>query len=99
MKLTGKIEVFKNKRGYLTGKINSFDKEGKLIATEYVEVKISDEKLADKVNNGKTVTIDVTKGFLNIVHVELETESFNKFVVAIVEGKVVSIYPEDKASK
>lgn len=95
MFVTGKIEVFKNKKGYLTGVIKSFDKDGVLVAKEMVSVSIVDEKLAKKVVDGKTVTIDVTKGYLDLVHVELESESFNKFKVAIKEGKVVKVFPED----
>lgn len=96
MLLTGKIEVFKNKKGYLTGMLKSFTQDNKLIATEYVSVKIADSKLAEKVTEGKTVTFDVELGYLNIRHVELETESFNKFEISIAKAKVVSVFPEEK---
>lgn len=101
MLLTGKIEVFKNKKGYLTGMIKSFDKDGVLITTEYVNVSIADEKLSSKVVDGKTVTIEVTKGYLDLDHIELESESFNRFRVSIKEGKVVKVFPEEvkKTSK
>lgn len=99
MKLTGKIEVFKSKKGYLLGIIKAFSQDNKMIAKEFVDVQVKDEKLAKKVVEGKTITFDVSEGYLNLRHVELETESFNRLVISISKAKVVDIFPKDKTSK
>lgn len=96
MVLTGKIEVFKNKKGYPVGILKSFNKDGELTGKMFVSVRIADEKLASKVVDGKTLTIDVETGYLNVIHVELETESFEKFEISIVKGKVVAVFPEEE---
>ena len=69
MLLSGKIEVFKNKKGYLTGILKSFDKDNNLLGKMFVSVNIRDEKLAEKVVEGKTLTFDVETGYLDCVHV------------------------------
>lgn len=90
MKVLGKIEVFKNKRGYLTGKILSFDKDKKIVGTSYMDVKVADD-LA-KPEEGTTITYDVKEGYLNSVHVEGERESFEKLVISIVKAEVVKTF-------
>ena len=96
MLVTGKIEVFKNRKGYPTGILKSFTKDGELNAKMFVSVEIRDEKLAQKLVEGKTLTIDVETGYLNVNHVELEEESFDKISISIVKGKVVAVFPEEK---
>ena len=96
MIVLGKIEVFKNKKGYPTGVIKSFDKDNKVIGKLFVACNIKDEKLVSKLTDGKTLTIDVKKGFLDVRHIELETESYEIPVISVVEGEVVAVYPEEK---
>ena len=96
MLVSGKIEVFKNKKGYSTGVLKSFDKDNKLVGKLFVACNIKDEKVTKKLTEGKTLTVDVKKGFLDVRHVELETETFEVPVISIVEGEVVAIYPEEK---
>lgn len=96
MLLSGKIEVFKGKKGYLVGKITGFDTDKKPTGHCYVDVKIADKKLADKVVEGKTLTLNVETAYLNVRHVELETESFDKLEIAIKSAKVVSVFPAEK---
>ena len=38
MKITGKLEVFKNQRGYLTGILKAFDKDKNLIGKIFIDV-------------------------------------------------------------
>lgn len=96
MKLSGKIEVFKNKKGYATGIIKAFSEDKKVIAKEFVDVELKDEKVRDKLTEGKTLTLNVEEGYLNLKHVELDTESFNRIVVSVVKASVVAVFPEEK---
>lgn len=96
MLVKGKIEVFKNKRGYPVGVLKSFTKDGEILGKMLVSCEIKDEKLSKKLVDGKTLTIDVETGYLNVRHVELEEQSFEKFEISIVNGKVVSIFPEEE---
>lgn len=96
MLVTGKIEVFKNKKGYPTGILKSFTKDGELISKMFLSVDLRDEKLLEKLVDGKTLTINVKQGYLNINHVELEEESFDKLSISIVKGEIVAVFPEEK---
>lgn len=96
MLVTGKIEVFKNKNGYPVGILKSFTQDGVLTARMFVNVELRDEKLNEKLVEGKTLTINVTQGYLNVQHVELENESFNRISIGISKGELVSVFPEEK---
>ena len=96
MLVSGKIEVFKNKKGYPTGTIKSFDKDGNLVSKYFVAVNIRDEKLTEKLTDGKTLTLDVETGYLDSRKVELEEQSFVVPIISIVKATVVSVYPEEK---
>lgn len=96
MKLSGKIEVFKNKKGYATGIIKAFSQDKKVVAKEFVDVELKDEDVSKKLTEGKTLTLNVIEGYLNLKHVELETESFNRMVVSICTAEIISVFPEEK---
>lgn len=97
MLVTGRIEVFKNSNGYPVGILKSFTQDGILTARMFVNVELRDEKLNEKLVEGKTLTINVTQGYLNVQHVELENESFNRVSIGISKGELVSVFPaEDK---
>lgn len=97
MLVQGKIEVFKNKKGYPTGIIKSFDKDGKnVLGKLFVAVNIRDEKINKQLVDGKTLTLQVETGCLDVRHVELEQESFEIPVISVVKGEVVSVFPEEK---
>lgn len=96
MLVSGKIEVFKNKKGYDTGVLKSFDKDNKLVGRLFVACIIIDEKITKKMTEGKTLTLDIKKGYLGVRHVELETESFEVPVISIIEADIVAVYPEEK---
>ena len=97
MLVKGQIEVFKNKKGYPTGIIKSFDKDGKTVLGKlFVAVSLRDEKMAEKLEDGKTYTISVEQGYLDVRHIELESESFEIPVISIVKGEVVKVFPEEK---
>lgn len=95
MLVTGKIEVFKNRKGYPLGILKSFTQEGELNAKMFISVELRDEKLNEKLVDGKTLTIDVKTGYLNVNHVELDEESFDKLSISIVKGEIVSVFPEE----
>ena len=88
MLVQGKIEVFKNKRGYVTGILKAFD-EKNLLGKVFIDVNGLDLK------DERTYTIDVTEGYLNVHHVESLTKDFDKLVINIVKHKVISVFPDD----
>lgn len=96
MLVSGKIEVFKNKKGYPTGTIKSFDKDGNLVSKYFVAINLRDEKLNEKLTDGVTLTLDVETGYLDSRKVELEEQSFVVPIISIVKASVVSVYPEPK---
>lgn len=89
MKVLGKIEVFKNKRGYLTGKILSFT-DKKVVGTSYIDVKLAEGIKAPE--EGTTITYEVVEGYLNSIHVESERESFEKLVISIVKAVAIKTF-------
>ena len=99
MIVKGKLEVFKNKKGYPTGVIKSFDADNKPLGRLFVAVNLKDDKVKEKLVDGKTLTLDVETGYLDVRHVELEAESFEIPVISIVKASIVSIYPEKKQAK
>lgn len=100
MLIKGQIEVFKSKKGYPTGILKSFDKNGKeVVGKLFVNVQIRDEKMLEKLVDGKTLTISVETGYLDVRHVDLETESFDVPVISIVKGEIVKVFPEEKPVK
>ena len=88
MLIQGKIEVFKNKRGYVTGILKAFD-EKNLLGKVFIDINGLDLK------DERTYTIDVTEGYLNVHHVESLTKDFDKLVINIVKHKVISVFPDD----
>ena len=94
MKITGKIDLFKNARGYVTGQIKAFDKEKKLLGKYFIDV------AGVIVADGETLTIDVTEGYLNCVHVTAEgKEAFDKLVLSVKSYDVVSSYKKRPSGK
>ena len=87
MKLTGKIEVFKNKRGYLTGLLKSFNEKNELTGKVFIDVVGLDLK------DERTYTIEITEGYLNVHHVESLTKDFDKLVIKVVKHKLIGVYP------
>ena len=96
MLVSGKIEIYKNKRGYPTGIVSSFDKDGQLVSKLFVAVNIRDEKLLEKLTDGKTLTLNVETGYLDSRKVELEEQSYVIPVISIVKAEIVAVYPEEK---
>lgn len=95
MKLTGKIEVFKNAKGYITGIVPSI-KDKKLLGKSFIQVYLPKDI---EVKEGQTLTLNVKDAYLNSVHVENEQQSFEKLVVAVNEAEVISVYPEPVKTK
>lgn len=95
MMITGKIDLFKNSRGFVTGQIKAFSKEKKLLGKCFVEV------MGVSVAEGETLTIDVKEGYLNCVHVESEDKkkSFDKLVLSVKSYDVVSSYKKRPSGK
>ena len=96
LKLSGTLEVFQNKKGYVTGVFKAWNEETKeVLGKAYMDVKLPENV---KIKEGQTLTLDVKKAYLNAVHVTGENE-FTKFKINVVDCEVTSVYPKEKKSK
>ena len=93
MKITGKLEVFKNQRGYITGILKAFDKDKNLTGKIFIDVKGLDIK------DDRTYTINVIDGYLNVIHQESLTKDFDKLSISVLKHKLLSVYPEKEGDK
>lgn len=92
MILSGKIEVFKNKRGYITGVIKSFNKDKKCDGKCFLDV-VCCEGVELNIEDGVSLTLDVKTAYLNCRHVELkEGEAFDRLEVALKDFTIVSSF-------
>lgn len=87
---TGRLEVFKSKEGYPLSVLKGF-KDNKVIGKVFIDTKVD-----LKMTEGKTYTIQVNKGYLNVNHIETEEKSFDKLSLSIVDYELVSVFPEEK---
>lgn len=92
MQVLGKIEVFRNQRGYVTGILKSFENK-ELKGKVYIDVQGLDIK------DDRTYTIEVTDGYLNVHHVESLTKDFDKLVISVKKHNLISVYPEKPTDK
>ena len=92
MLLKGKIDVFKNQRGYVTGILKCFE-DNELKGKVYIDVQGLDIK------DDRTYTIDVIEGYLNVHHVESLTKDFDKLVIKIKKHSLLSVYPQKPSDK
>lgn len=96
MKLTGTLEVFKNKNGYYTGVFKAWNEDSKeLKGKAFMDVNLPE---GVKVEDGQTLTLNVKEGYLNAVYVEAK-EPFTKLKINVVDCEVTKVYPEVKKSK
>lgn len=95
LKLTGTLEVFQNKKGYVTGVMKAWDDNKTLVGKAYMDVNLPE---SISIEEGQTLTLDVKEAYLNAVHVEGEN-AFTKLKINVVEAEIKSIFPEKKAQK
>ena len=96
LKLTGTLEVFQNKNGYVTGVMKAWNSDKKeVLGKAYLDV-ILPESVA--VKEGQTLTLNVKEGYLNPVFVEGEN-SFTKLKINVVDCEIIRVYPEEEKSK
>ena len=96
MKVAGTIEVFKNKNGYITGVLKSFDEDNKkVLGKAYIDVRLPEEV---EVKDGQTLTLDVKEGYLNAVYVDVK-DAFTKLKINVVKCEVKAVFPEEKKIK
>ena len=96
LKINGTLEVFQNKKGYVTGVIKYWDEAEKLFTGRaYVDVTLPESV---KIEEGQTLTLDLKTAYLNAVHVKGEN-AFTKLNINVVDCEVKSIFPEKKAKK
>lgn len=82
MKITGKLEVFLNEKGYVTGVFKAWDKENKnVLGKAYMDVKLPE---GVEVAKGHTLTLDVREAYLNTVYVAGE-KPFTKLKINVVD--------------
>lgn len=89
MKITGKIEVFKNARGYTSGILKCFN-NGEMVGKLFIDVEGLDLK------DTRTYTIDIIEGYLNVHHIESMTKDFDKLVINVKKHKLIDVYPKKK---
>ena len=98
MKLTGILEVFKNKNGYVTGVIKAWDEDSKkVLGKAFMDVNLPKDV---EIKDGQTLTLDVEEGYLNAYYVNSENP-FTKLKINVVKCKIVDVFPKEvkKTSK
>lgn len=96
LKITGILEVFKNKNGYTTGVLKAWDSESKtLLGKAYMDVTLPEDVVVEE---GQTLTLDVKTAYLNAVYVNAEN-SFTKVKINVVSCDILSVFPEKKVTK
>lgn len=96
LKLTGTLEVFKNKNGYITGVIKAWDNSKKaVLGKSYLSVTLPDSVTVEE---GQTLTLEVKEGYLNAVFVGTESP-FTKLEINVVDCDIKSVFPEKKVKK
>ena len=96
MKLSGTLEVFQNKKGYVTGVFKAWNEDSKeVLGKAFMDVNLPD---SIKIEEGQTLTLNVKEGYLNAVYVKAEN-SFTKFKINVVDCEVKKVFPEQKKTK
>ena len=96
LKLTGRLEVFKNQKGYVTGVMKAWNDETKeVLGKAYMDVALPQDV---EINDGETLSLDVKTAYLNAVYVSGEN-SFTKLKINVVDCEILSVFPERKKSK
>lgn len=95
LKLTGVLEVFKNKKGYITGVIKAWDDNKTLLGRTYMDVQLPEDVTVEE---GQTLTLDIKEAYLNAIYVEGEN-AFTKLKLNIVKCDIKSVFPEAKIKK
>ena len=94
LKLSGKLEVFQNQRGYVTGVFKAWEDETKkVLGKAFLDVNLPESV---KVGKGQTLTLNVKTGYLNAVHCGGK-DPFTKLKINVVECEVLSVFPEPRA--
>ena len=98
MQVSGKLEIFKNRNGYYTAVIKAWGDHKELQGKALMDVALPEDV---KVEDGKTLTLDVKEGYLNAVYVKAEKaeNSFTKFKLNIVKCDVVDVFPKPEKAK
>ena len=95
MKVTGKLEIFKNRNGYFTAVIKVWDEQNNVSGKAFMDVALPE---GVKVEDGQSLTLDVKEGYLNAVYVKAEN-SFTKLKLNVVKCDVVDVFPKPEKAK
>ena len=96
MLISGKLEVFKNRNGYITAVFKAWEQEGHGVQGKaYMDANLPEDV---QIKDGQTLTLDVKTAYLNAVHVDGENP-FNKLKINVVDCEVKAVFPEKKAKK
>lgn len=95
LKLTGVLEVFKNKNGYITGVIKAWDDNKALLGKTYLSVSLPKDVTVEE---GQTLTLDIKEAYLNAVYIGTDAP-FTKLEINVVKCDIKSVFPEAKIKK
>ena len=95
MLVTGKLEIFKNKNGYLSAVFKAWNDDNEVTGKAYMDAKLPEDI---KVEDGQSLTIEVKEGYLNAVHVDGENP-FNKLKINVVKCDVLDVFPKPETKK
>ena len=101
MKVSGLLEVFQNKNGFVTGVFNAWDSDEpnekhKILGKAYMDVRLPKDV---QIKEGQTLTLDVKEGYLRVSHIVSNKVEFSKFVIYVKQCDVIRVYPEEKKAE
>lgn len=96
MRLSGTLEVFQNKKGYVTGVFKAWNEDKKEVTGKaFMDVTLPE---SIKIQEGQTLTLNVKEGYLNAIYVDVEN-AFTKLKINVVDCEVTKVFPEEKKAK
>lgn len=84
----GKLECYKNKRGYTKGVLKCFNGDNQCVGKVFIDVYGLDLK------DERTYTLDLEEAWLDVTHVESLTKDYDKLSLKLRKYRVVKVYPE-----
>ena len=93
LKFSGRLEVFQNEKGYVTGVLKAWnEEEKKVLGKTYMDVRLPESVQVEK---GQSLTLQVKTGYINAIYVSGD-KPFTKLQLAVAECEVVRVFPESK---
>lgn len=89
---SGRIECYKNKRGYTKGVLKSFNGDNQCVGKVFIDVYGLDLK------DTRTYTLDIEEGYIDVLHVESLTKDYDKLTLKLRKYRVVRVFPEKEGT-